>query len=271
MPADLPALLAALPATLPALVARFVLGGVLGLAGGLLGIGGGLIAIPVLGYLYGMEQHLAQGTALVMVAPNVLLGFIHYQQRQRLALRPLAAMSVLSMLTTFGAAHLAVRIAAARLQLGFALFLIALALYFAWEARRRPATPAVPAMPAPPTERPVPPLAMAVLGMICGAMSGLFTVGGVLIVVPALVGLYGMAQARAQGVALALVVPGALIALFTYAGAGQVDWRIGLPLAAGGLLTVSAGVSLAHHCPPLALRVAFCLVLLATGAGMLLA
>ena len=41
------------------------LGAVLGVAGGLLGIGGGLIAIPVLGYLYGMDQHLAQGAALL--------------------------------------------------------------------------------------------------------------------------------------------------------------------------------------------------------------
>ncbi|MWS98618.1 sulfite exporter TauE/SafE family protein, partial [Escherichia coli] len=42
-------------AVLTALV-NVLLGMGLGVAGGLLGIGGGLIAIPVLGYLYGMDQ-----------------------------------------------------------------------------------------------------------------------------------------------------------------------------------------------------------------------
>ena len=44
-------------------------------------------------------------------------------------------------------------------------------------------------------------------------MSGIFTVGGGLVVVPALVTFFGMPQTRAQGMALALVVPGTLIAL----------------------------------------------------------
>ena len=57
------------------------LGVVLGALGGMLGIGGGLVAIPILGALYGMDQHLAQGTALVMILPNVLTGFWRYHQR----------------------------------------------------------------------------------------------------------------------------------------------------------------------------------------------
>lgn len=43
---------------------NLLLGAVLGGVGSLFGIGGGLIAIPVLGLLYGMDQQLAQGTAL---------------------------------------------------------------------------------------------------------------------------------------------------------------------------------------------------------------
>lgn len=243
-------------------LADFLLGMVLGLSGGLLGIGGGLIAIPVLGYLYGMNQHLAQGTALVMIAPNLLVGFLRYHQRHRIALRAVAAMSALSMLATFVAAKFAARIPAAHLQVAFATFLIVMGLYFMWEFHARAQSGAA--------ERPVPKAALALLGITCGAMSGLFTVGGVLIVVPALVAIYGMPQTRAQGVALALVVPGAAIALGTYAHHGLVDWRVGVPLAAGGLVSVSAGVALAHRFPPLALRMAFCAVLLAAGVGMLL-
>ena len=46
------------------------LGAALGTVGGLFGIGGGLIAIPVLGVLFGLDQQIAQGTALVMVVPK---------------------------------------------------------------------------------------------------------------------------------------------------------------------------------------------------------
>ena len=49
------------------LVVNLLLGCVLGTLGGLFGIGGGLIAIPALGVVFGLDQQLAQGTALVMV------------------------------------------------------------------------------------------------------------------------------------------------------------------------------------------------------------
>ncbi len=60
-----------------------VFGAVLGTLGGLFGIGGGLIAIPVLGVWFGLDQQLAQGTALVMVVPNVMLALWRYHQRNR--------------------------------------------------------------------------------------------------------------------------------------------------------------------------------------------
>jgi len=62
-------------------VVYLALGGVLGALGGLFGIGGGLIAIPVLALFFGLNQQHAQGTALVMVVPNVLVGLWDYARR----------------------------------------------------------------------------------------------------------------------------------------------------------------------------------------------
>jgi uncharacterized membrane protein YfcA len=240
------------------------LGAALGVAGGLLGIGGGLIAIPVLGYLYGMDQHLAQGTALVMIAPNVLLGFFRYHQRNRIDLRSVASIAVFAMVTTYVAARLATGIDAGRLRIAFAVFLILLALYF---GRRPKATAAAVETPA----RPMPRAALPVLGIFSGAMSGIFTVGGGLVVVPALVSLFGEKQTRAQGMGLALAAPGALIALVAYGQGGHVDWGIGLPMAVGGVLSVSWGVALAHRFSPARLRLCFSVVLVGTAALMLFA
>ncbi|WP_322405168.1 sulfite exporter TauE/SafE family protein [Massilia luteola] len=238
------------------------LGAVLGVAGGLLGIGGGLIAIPVLGYLYGMDQHLAQGTALVMIAPNVLIGFWRYHQKHRVELRAVAAIALFAMASSYVAARLAAGIPASGLHTAFAVFLVVLALYFGAPSRNR--------ADAPPA-RPVPRAVLPLLGIASGAMSGIFTVGGGLVVVPALVSLFGMQQTRAQGMALALVVPGALVALLAYAQGGNVSWATGLPMAVGGVLSVSWGVVLAHKLPAARLRLLFCVVLLGTAAAMLLA
>jgi uncharacterized membrane protein YfcA len=80
-----------------------------------------------------------------------------------------------------------------------------------------------------------------------------------------------MQQTRAQGMALALVVPSALVALVAYAQGGNVSWATGLLMALGGVLSVLWGVALAHQLPASLLRTLFCLVLLGTTAGMLLA
>ena len=253
-------------------VFNFGLGALLGVAGGLLGIGGGLIAIPVLGYLYGMDQHLAQGTALVMIAPNVMMGFLRYHQKHRIDLRSAVAMVLFATASSYVAARLAAGISASGLHTAFAIFLVVLALYFGLPKKTRAAEAGRDdGHDAAPPAKPMPRAALPLLGLASGGMSGIFTVGGGLVVVPALVSLFGMQQTRAQGMALALVVPGALVALVAYAQAGNVSWATGLPMALGGVLSVSWGVALAHRLPAARLRILFCVVLLGTAAGMLFA
>jgi uncharacterized membrane protein YfcA len=242
-------------------VANLLLGVALGAVGGMMGIGGGLIAIPVLAWLYGMDQHLAQGTALVMILPNVLVGFVRYRQRNHIDLRATVWLAALAMLSTYIAARCAALIDPSRLRVGFALFLIALSAYFTWQLLARHESQ---------PKDGVSPRLLPVVGVMSGIMSGLFSVGGGLVVVPALVTLFRMTQTQAQGVAMALVIPGAVVALATYGRAGNVDWAAGIPLALGGVLSVSWGVALAHAMAPRTLRMLFCLVLFGTALATLL-
>jgi hypothetical protein len=57
-----------------------VLSGVgVGILSGLVGIAGGVILVPVLVYLFKMNQHLAQGTTIaVLLPPTGLLAFLKY-------------------------------------------------------------------------------------------------------------------------------------------------------------------------------------------------
>jgi len=56
-----------------------ILGLIAGIASGFLGIGGGIIIVPVLGLIFGLTQHQAQGTTLaLMVLPIGLLAALKY-------------------------------------------------------------------------------------------------------------------------------------------------------------------------------------------------
>jgi len=58
--------------------------------------------------------------------------------------------------------------------------------------------------------------------------------------------------------ALAMIAPGAVVALAVYAHAGAVDWPMGLAMAIGGLAAVPLGVAAAHALPAAKLKLLFC-------------
>jgi uncharacterized membrane protein YfcA len=243
-------------------VLNFVLGGVLGVMGGLFGIGGGLIAIPVLGYLYGMDQQLAQGTSLVMIVPNVAIAFWRYKQRNKIEWSSALMMCVPAIVTTYFSARLATSIDAHLLHFCFAAFMGVLALYYLWTLlRKKPATDSSIVLPR---------KYMVGVGMSAGASAGFFSVGGAIVAVPMLTAFFGATQTAAQGLGLAMVTPGTLVALWTYASAGHVNWTVGIPMAIGGVLSISWGVALAHHLPERRLRILFCGALLILSVWMMI-
>jgi len=104
-------------------VAAAGLGAVAGLLGGLFGVGGGFLVIPLLGFFYGMDQQTAQGTALIMVVPNVLCAFSRYQRRFGIDLRMAATIAGSALIATYPTARLASSLDPYLLRLAFAIFL----------------------------------------------------------------------------------------------------------------------------------------------------
>ena len=232
------------------------LGGMAGLLGGLFGVGGGFLVIPLLGFFYGMDQQTAQGTALIMVVPNVLWAFSQYQRRFSVDVRMAATIAGSALIATYSTARFATGLDPHVLRLAFALFLALIAAtvaYHMWrgdargESRPRRAW-----------------VWVTIVGIIGGVVSGFFGVGGAFIAPPLLTTFFGLRQLEAQGLALALVSPSALVALLAYAEADQVDWLVGLPLALGGIVAISAGVKFASRLPERRMRLAFCGLLLLT-------
>jgi uncharacterized membrane protein YfcA len=75
------------------------------------------------------------------------------------------------------------------------------------------------------------------LGLVAGALSGLVGIGGGVLIVPALVFLFGFSQHQAQGTTLALLVPPiGLLAAWSYYQRGFVDIKVAAIIASGFIL-----------------------------------
>lgn len=86
------------------------------------------------------------------------------------------------------------------------------------------------------------PAGLVLVGAIAGVASGLFGIGGGLIMLPIFTVLMKMDPHKAVATSLAIVVlPVALPGVITYHRAGQIDWRIVLWVAIGFALCNIAG------------------------------
>jgi hypothetical protein len=109
------------------------------------------------------------------------------------------------------------------------------------------------------------------LGLIAGVISGLIGIGGGIIIVPALVLLFGFSQHQAQGTTLALMVPPiGLLAAWTYYQQGHVDIKIAAIICLGFFVGGLVGASIATDMSSLILQRIFGIVLLLLGLKMLL-
>jgi uncharacterized protein len=111
------------------------------------------------------------------------------------------------------------------------------------EDERQSAMSEVSGPAAPRTEITQSPLTATAIGLLAGAFSAFLGVGGGLIMVPAMVYLLRVRQHRAHGTSLAVILPAALVGVYRYQQAGHIEWRLVIPLAAGGVLGALVGAS----------------------------
>jgi hypothetical protein len=105
------------------------------------------------------------------------------------------------------------------------------------------------------------------VALICGIASGMFGIGGGVLLVPLLGLLYGFSQHRAQGTSLvALIPPTGVLALMAFAREGFVSWKTGLLLIPGVFLGGVVGGKLVEKLQPQKMRQVFAGILFALGA-----
>ena len=75
------------------LVALGAIGLAAGFAAGLLGVGGGIVMVPAMVLVLGFDQHVAQGTSLVVIIPAALAGSVTHYRNGRVSLKDAALLA----------------------------------------------------------------------------------------------------------------------------------------------------------------------------------
>ncbi|HET6929370.1 MAG TPA: sulfite exporter TauE/SafE family protein [Candidatus Acidoferrum sp.] len=200
---------------------------------GLLGIGGGVVLVPALVYLLHYDQHMAQGTSLLILLPPIGLGALHeYWKNGQVDLRAGIYCALGFLVGGYGGGKIAVPMPSNVLKAIFGCFLMISAVLL-WRKTRAVAAPDV-ADGNPSKESWLRAIGIFGAAGFCGVAAGMVGIGGGVLLVPLLSLLFGFSQHRAQGTSLiALIPPTGLLAFLAYWNAGYVDLHTGVLLIPG--------------------------------------
>jgi uncharacterized protein len=232
--------------TITAIVLFALVGLLAGSLSGLLGIGGGVVMVPCLVFLLGFNEHLAQGTTLALMVPPIgLLAAWQYYRKGQMNLRVAALVSTGLLFGGLLGARLANDLSNHTLEKVFGVGLVLIALKMLTSHGKEGAEDTGKSYAK---MNLVPALLLITLGLTAGAVSGLIGIGGGVIIVPALVFLFGLSQHEAQGTTLALMVPPVgILAAWQYYQQGNVDVWAGAVICVGFFLGGLLGAKLAGH------------------------
>ncbi|HEX6418602.1 MAG TPA: sulfite exporter TauE/SafE family protein [Acidimicrobiales bacterium] len=113
-------------------------------------------------------------------------------------------------------------------------------------------------------------LRAVLVGVVAGFLSGLFGVGGGILIVPALVAVLRMDQRLAHGTSLAAVLPIAMSSTLGYALGDKLDWPVAALIAVGAVGGAVIGTHVLHVLPQRALAICFTVLLALTAVRLVL-
>lgn len=243
------------------------LGLAVGVLVGLLGIGGGVVLVPALVYLFGYDQHMAQGTSLFILLPPIGLGALRqYWKINQVDLRAGISCAIGFLLGGYVGGRIAVPMPSRDLRGIFGCFLVLAAIFLSRKTQSAAPTDSAPE----PQSRPDTPrrlLGILLAAAFCGVAAGMVGIGGGVLLVPLLGLLFGFGQHCAQGTSLvALIPPTGLLAFLTYAKAGYVSWRTGFLLIPGIFVGGILGGEMARRLNPRRMRQVFAALTFLLGA-----
>lgn len=258
-------------------VILLVLGTFTGVLSGLLGIGGGLLMVPAL-TVFGVPLVQATATSLVGVFLSSVSGSLRNLNAGELNWRVSLLLAAFGIVTAQVGAWLGDRLPDAVLSLAFAgLLLITIYLMRLRQRLKQAQSKQIvqplentpengAALPSAPVQ--IGPIAG--IGLLAGLLSGLFGVGGGVVMVPLQMLFLGETIKSAVRTSLGAIVAIAISGLAQHTWNGNVLWVPGLCLGLGGIVGAQAGTRLLPRLPDRSVNLLFRLFLIGLATYMVI-
>jgi uncharacterized membrane protein YfcA len=242
------------------LVRAAILGLVAGFLGGLFGVGGGILIVPALVLFMHMDQRLAHGTSLAAVLPIAVASLIGYALAGKVdwpvgAL--LAAGAVGGAVIGTHILHVLPQRVLGYVFAGFLLLTaVRLILDHASALGRSELTVGRGAL-------------LMLIGVITGILAGLLGVGGGIVMVPAMIVLFGIPAVVAKGTSLAVIVPTAVMGTWRNRTKHNTDLHIAAVVGVAGIVSAFAASQVSVGLSETTSNVLFALLLTVVAVRML--
>lgn len=100
-----------------------------------------------------------------------------------------------------------------------------------------------------------------IIGLLAGVVSGLFSTGGGMILVPAFIHLLNVDDTMARGTSVFCILPMVVTSSFFYYKGNFIDWKIAFLCAIGGAIGGYIGAKLLKKLPKEVMKIAFTIFL----------
>jgi uncharacterized membrane protein YfcA len=223
-----------------------------GLMSGLFGVGGGTVIVPLLVLLLGFDQRFAAGTSLAAIVPTASVGVITYAIDGHVAWIPALILAAGAVGGAQIGTWLLPKISQTALRWAFVVFLVGVIISLYFVIPSRDAELELTWITGP---------GLLALGVVTGTLAGLLGVGGGIIVVPALLLLFGTSDLVARGTSLLMMIPTAISGTVGNIRRSNVDLAAAACVGIAACTTTALGASLAKVVDPFVGNVLFSIFL----------
>ena len=229
-----------------------VVGILAGILAGMFGVGGGFLMVPLYVLWMGLDQRRSHATSLAAVLPIAAAGAIGYSTSDYVDWHAAAVLLVGSIFGALYGVKLLGKVSLKFLQLGFAALLYLSAMRLIWSSTPHQLLEGTAAIAF-----------LIVVGFFAGVMSGLFGVGGGIVMVPALIIASGMDSLTARGTSLAVIVGSAISGTIANLRKGNIDVAFAVLTGLAGVPATFIGVYLSQQVPQRLALILFSFILIA--------